>query len=295
VINVPFTERNTMRTPKEMMKRILDFAQGDDRIRAVGEEGSRTNKNIPSDIYQDYDITFFVTDLGSFTKSDDWLSYFGCIIMMQKPEDMEWFPPSMDGFSYIMYFDDYTKIDLTLYPLSYIPQYLKDDKLERILLDKDGLIKNPPVPTDEDYWIKPVTPRSFDDVCNEFWNTTPYVMKGLCRHEILFAIDHLRIVREQLLTMLSWKIGEAYGYTFSLGKNYKFIDKYLPKEDFEALLSTYRLDSYDHVWESLYNAHRLFRRVSMDLAEKKGYPYPPYDENVTKMVTYFYQNHYIKP
>lgn len=284
-----------MRTPEEMMTLILDFARNDDRIRVVGEEGSRTNNNIPKDIYQDYDISFFVTDLEPYKKNDGWLSYFGRIIMMQKPEDMEWFPPSMDGFSYIMYFDDYTKIDLTLFPLSYLPQYLKDDKLERILLDKDGLVKDPPVPTDEDYWIKPVTARSFDDVCNEFWNTTPYVMKGLCRREILFAIDHLRIVRDQLLTMLSWQIGEQYGYTFSLGKNSKFIDKYLSKEDFAALLSTYRLDSYDHVWESLYNAHCLFRRVSMALAQKKGYPYPPYDRNITKMVTFFYQNHYTKP
>ena len=32
-------------------------------IRAVTLEGSRTNVNIPPDDFQDYDITFFVTDI----------------------------------------------------------------------------------------------------------------------------------------------------------------------------------------------------------------------------------------
>ncbi|EOE27306.1 hypothetical protein QA7_02629, partial [Enterococcus faecalis EnGen0084] len=31
------------------------------------------------------------------------------------------------------------------------------------------------------------------------WNVTPYVIKGLCRKEILFAIDHLnQILRFEL-------------------------------------------------------------------------------------------------
>ena len=34
--------------------------------------------------------------------------------MMQKPEDMELFPPEEKGFSYIMLFDDGVKIHLTL-------------------------------------------------------------------------------------------------------------------------------------------------------------------------------------
>lgn len=107
-----------MRTEKEIYDLVLNFAFQDERIRIVTLEGSRTNVNIPKDNLQDYDITFFVIDMGEFLKSDDWLSVFGNRIMMQKPEDMELFPPEEKGFSYIMLFDDGVKIDLTLLPVS---------------------------------------------------------------------------------------------------------------------------------------------------------------------------------
>ncbi|MGF7143590.1 hypothetical protein HNQ56_002017 [Anaerotaenia torta] len=96
------------------MKLIINFANSDERVRIVGMEGSRTNVNILKDEFQDFDITYFVNDISEFTKSDEWLSYFGNIIMMQKPEDMELFPAEIEGYSYLMLFDDYNKIDLTL-------------------------------------------------------------------------------------------------------------------------------------------------------------------------------------
>ncbi len=80
-----------MRSEDEMMKLILDIAMKDERIRLVTLEGSRTNKNVPRDKFQDYDISYFVTDMDSFTSDESWLDQFGERMMMQKPEDMELF------------------------------------------------------------------------------------------------------------------------------------------------------------------------------------------------------------
>ena len=96
-----------MRSEKEMMDLVLSLAEQDERIRIVTLEGSRANINIPKDEFQDYDITYFVSDIEPFISNDDWLNQFGNIIMMQKPEDMELFPPEEKGFSYLMLFDDY--------------------------------------------------------------------------------------------------------------------------------------------------------------------------------------------
>ena len=84
-----------MRTPEEMMNAIINFAEKNENIRIVGMEGSRVNKNIPKDSFQDFDITYWVTDIKKFKVNDDWLSFFGTIIMMQKPEDMERFHKSV--------------------------------------------------------------------------------------------------------------------------------------------------------------------------------------------------------
>ena len=73
-----------MRTEKQIYDTILNFAKADDRIRVVTLEGSRTNINIIPDDFQDYDITFFVTDMQSFIiNSDEWLNVFGERLIMQ--------------------------------------------------------------------------------------------------------------------------------------------------------------------------------------------------------------------
>ncbi len=274
-----------MRTEKQIYEMILNFAQADERIRMVTLEGSRTNVNIPPDDFQDYDITFFVTDMESFTKDDKWLDRFGKRLIMQKPEDMELFPSIEPGFSYLMLFDDDVKMDLTLLPVDLAEEYFTWDKLVKILLDKDGRIALPPVPTDMDYHLKYPTARMFDDCCNEFWNTVTYVVKGLCRREILFAIDHMNeIVRKELLRMVSWLVGTQKGFDFSIGKNAKFLDRYVTDELWHRILETYRMDSYSHMWESLEKCMALFREVSAEVAERLGYIYPAYDGNISGYV-----------
>lgn len=78
----------------------------------------------------------------------------------------------------------------------------------QVLLDKDNRIGRELVPSDIQYHVQKPNCRQFDDCCNEFWNVTTYVVKGLCRRELLFAIDHLnQILRPELLRMLAWKVG----------------------------------------------------------------------------------------
>ena len=274
-----------MRTEKQIFDTILSFAKADERIRVVTLEGSRTNINILADEFQDFDITFFVTDRQSFTDNDDWLNVFGEKLIMQKPEDMELFPAEEKGFSYLMLFSDDIKIDLTLLTLDLLDEYFTWDKLTVLLLDKDCRIEHPPVPTDIDYHLQCPTARMFDDCCNEFWYTITYVVKGLFRKEILFAIDHMNdIVRKELLRMISWLVGIENGFTFSLGKNYKFLERYIPEEMWEKLMVTYRMDSYANMWESLEQCMSLFREVSAEAARRLNYRYPSYDEKITEYV-----------
>lgn len=282
-----------MRSEQEMMDILIDFARNDNRIRLATLEGSRTNANIPPDAFQDYDISYFVTDIDSFKENDLWLRAFGNRAMMQKPEDMELFPSEIGNrFSYLILFEDGTKVDLTLIPVNEAEDYFTDsDGLVEVLLDKDTLVRNEAIATDRQYWIKKPTARAFDDCCNEFWMVSTYVVKGLARKEILFAIDHLNeIARPNVLRMMAWAIGSEHGYAFSLGKNYKFINRYLPDEDWDTLLSTYSQDGYRNMWASLFVCYELFRKYSKAVAETLGYPYPDYDEAITKYTDQVYSS-----
>ncbi|MFS0661054.1 aminoglycoside 6-adenylyltransferase [Niallia alba] len=282
-----------MRSEQEMMNMLISFARNDNRIRLITLEGSRTNKNIPRDSFQDYDVSYFVTDMDSFKENDQWLNIFGERLMMQKPEDMELFPPELGNcFSYLMLFKDGNKLDLTLIPINEVDDYfLNSDGLVEVLLDKDSLVKNDVIPSDRKYWIKKPTAREFDDCCNEFWLVSTYVVKGLARKEILFAIDHLsEIARPNLLRMMSWQIGLERGFDFSTGKNYKIINHYLPIEDWEKLLSTCSQGSYTNMWEALFTCYELFRKYSKSVAEDIGYRYPDYDEAITEYTKNIYKS-----
>lgn len=280
-----------MRNEQDMMQLFLDIAQTDPRIRLVTLEGSRTNPNVAPDPYQDYDISYFVTDMDSFKADDHWLDQFGERVMLQKPEDMELFPPELGNwFSYLMLFADGNKADVTLIPLEETEDYFANsDGLVRLLLDKDGRVSHPVEPTDQAHWIVQPTARSFDDCCNEFWNVSAYVAKGLVRKEFLYAVDHLHeIARPNLLRMMAWRIGAEHGYTFSLGKNYKHIDRYLPQADWEVLLSTYDASSLERTRQALLTCLMLFRSYSRQVAQRLGYPYPDYDEAVTEYMERVY-------
>lgn len=265
-----------------MFDMILDFARQDERIRVVAMNGSRANPNAPRDSFQDYDIVYVVTEMASYLADDAWLEVFGRRVIMQKPEGMELFPP--DGkprFSYLMLYEDGNRIDLSLMPLEELGNYLKEDSMLRVLLDKDGRVPALPESSDSDYWIKRPTPGMFNDYCNEFWWLSTYVAKGLARAELPYANAHVDYMRDQLMTMLSWQVGLEKGFNFSIGKQFKYLQRYISASAWQQLCATWNAGSPDACEKALRGMLTLFREVSKDVAERFGYQYPDYDAKVS--------------
>lgn len=273
-----------MRTTNEMFDLVLSYAANDERIRAVGLNGSRTNRNAPKDIFQDFDIVYLVTEMDSFMKDTHWIDVFGERIILQTPENISLFPPTLGArFSYLMLFTDGNRIDLTLVPIEEKEKYCNEDKLTVILMDKDNNLPEVPPPTDEDYWAKRPSAEFFADCCNEFWWISTYVAKGLWRKEILYAHEHLNnILRPMLLQMLEWNVGIENNYSVSIGKCGKYLEKYLSKKSWQELLSTYAGGSYDDVWRALFAMVYLFRKTAIIVADRLGFKYiSEEDEKVT--------------
>lgn len=80
-----------MRTSAEMFTLFEKIAHSSDKIRVMTLEGSRVNSNVVPDIWQDYDITFLVTDVDGFKQSDEWLKVFGDIVFMQNQKQWIYF------------------------------------------------------------------------------------------------------------------------------------------------------------------------------------------------------------
>lgn len=276
-----------MRTEKEMMELILSVAKNDDRIRAVYMNGSRTNKNVPKDIFQDYDIVYVVSEVDSFMNEQDWISVFGELLMLQEPEKMDKaLGRNVDlsqNYGYLMLFQDGNRIDLHIQSKEFMLETYNQDSLTRPLLDKDNCLPLIPEASDRDYWVMRPSEAEYFSACNDFWWCTQNVAKGIWRQELPYAKQMFEeVIRPRLNQIISWWISSGYDFQMSPGKMGKYFERYLPKEYWDLYVLTYADGKYEHLWDSLFTSCELFRVLAVDVADKLSYQYLiEDDENMT--------------
>lgn len=264
-----------MRNEEEMFDLILHTAEHDARIRAVYLNGSRTNKNVPKDIFQDYDVVYVVTDTKPFIDDKEWIDRFGERLFMQYPDESVDYPSDKENFyGWLMQFADGNRMDLHVESISHAKENILCDKLCRILMDKDGMLPKVPEATDEDYWVQRPSREQYLCVCNEFWWCLDNVAKGLWRREIPYVQDMLNfIVRKQLEKMLSWKVGICTDFSVSVGKSAKYMYRWLSKREWETYLGTYAAGNTENCWDAVENMCVLFEDTAVWVGEQMGYPY----------------------
>ena len=264
-----------MRTEPEMFDVILQTAETL-KVEAVALSGSRTNQKVQTDEFQDYDVVYVVDDLDNLTNDLSWLDQFGKRIIEQHNV--------LDHRRlYLMLFEDGNRIDLTLCPKEHIKEWVDSEADFTVLEDPKGLFA-PYSPNPQRYWTSPASETDFEKSYNEFWWVSAYVVKGICRNQLIYATDHLYgICQQELLKILAWKVARDRGVV-DIGKNYKYLFQYLQTEkekEFSALLD---LSSLDKITQSLFATMQLFHQEAQSLAQKMGFKYEK--EVADKMMRY---------
>lgn len=264
-----------MRSETEMYKLLTDIAYADDRIRAVYMNGSRTNKNVPKDIFQDYDVVYVVPETKFFIEDGDWISQFGNILYMQYPDESPDYPSDKENsYGWLMQFDDGVRVDLHVESVAYAKEHIFDDKLCRILLDKENILPNIPEPTDEDYYVKRPSEAQFQACANEFWWCSNNIAKGLWRGEMPYVQDMTNfVVRKQLEKMLSWKVGIKTEFHVSVGKSAKYLYRWLDEKEYQDYLRTYFGGDIEDAWRAVFDMCELFDAATKYVAEHLSYTY----------------------
>lgn len=264
-----------MRSESTMYQLFLDIASKDSRILAVYMNGSRTNPNVPKDIFQDYDIVFVVTETNSFIKDPNWIGRFGNILYMQYPDEHPDYSHDKENFyGWLMQFDDGIRVDLHVESVEHAQKHIHDDKLCMILLDKDNILPEIPAATDVDYHVKKPSEAQFRACINEFWWCSNNLTKGLWRKELPYVQDMANfIVRKQLEQMLSWKVGIRTDFTVSVGKSAKYLYRWLEEEEYQTYLDTYFGGDIMEAWNAILIMCNLFDSATKYAADKLGYTY----------------------
>lgn len=246
------------------------------QVKAIAMSGSRTDTKAPKDEFQDYDVVYVVDDFDNLTSDLSWLNYFGKRIIEQEV-----------GLGqrrlYLMLFEDGNRIDLTLCPKQQIQEWVESEADFTVLEDTKGLFV-PYFPSPQRYWTNPASAIDFENACNEFWWVSAYVVKGICRNQIIYAIDHLYgICQQEFLKILAWQVASARGKV-DIGKNYKYLFQYLPAEKEKEFSNLLDFSSIEKLSQSLLATMQLFHREAQRLAQKLGFDYDK--EVAEKMIEY---------
>ena len=268
-----------MRTDQEMLELILGTAKKL-QVDAVALSGSRTDTKAPKDEFQDYDVVYVLDDLDTLTSNLAWLDQFGKRIIEQHV---------LLGHHrlYLMLFEDGNRIDLTLCPKEHMQEWVDTEAGFKVLKDNKGLFEAYQS-NRKRYWTTLPTEEEFAASCNEFWWVSAYVVKGICRKQVIYATDHLYgICQQELLKVLAWQVASDRG-AVDIGKNYKYLFNYLPIEkekEFSALLD---FSSLDKITQSLFATMQLFHQEAQYLAQKMVFKYEK--EVAEKMMRYAEEN-----
>ena len=264
-----------MRAETEMLDLILQTAKTL-QVKAVAMSGSRTNQNAPKDEFQDYDVVYVVDDFDNLTSDLSWLDYFGKRIIEQEVV--------LDHRRlYLMLFEDGNRIDLTLCLKDHIQEWVDSEAGFTVLEDPEHLFE-PYSQNLERYWTSPASAIDFEKACNEFWWVSAYVVKGICRKQVIYATDHLYgICQQEFLKILAWQVASDRGKV-DIGKNYKYLFNYLPAEQKKEFSNLLDFSSLDKITQSLFATMEFFHQEAQSLAHKMGFDYDM--EVAEKMIQY---------
>ena len=263
------------RSQEQMLRLILQVAENI-QVEAVAMSGSRTNPKAPKDEFQDYDVVYVVDDLDNLTSDLSWLDQFGTRMIEQ-------YNVLGNRRLYLMLFEDGNRIDLTLCPKDHIQEWVDSEADYTVLKDEKGLFESYTT-SPQRYWTDPASPIDFEKACNEFWWVSAYVVKGICRNQLIYAIDHLYgICQQELLKVLAWQVASDRG-TVDIGKNYKYLFNYLSAEKEKEFSNLLDFSCSDKVTQSLFATTQLFHREAQILAQKMGFAYDK--EVAEKMMRY---------
>ena len=192
-----------MRTDQEILELILETAKKL-QVDVVALSGSRTDTKAPKDKFQDYDVVYVVDDLDNLTNDLSWLDQFGKRIIEQEVT-------LGHRRLYLILFEDGNRIDLTLCPKDHINEWVDSEAGFTVLKDEKGLFEAY-LPNPKLYWTAPPSEEEFTASCNEFWWVSAYVVKGICRKQVIYATDHLKTIRSRYKKRKpAMKVSEAVG------------------------------------------------------------------------------------
>ncbi len=263
-----------------VLARIVAWARGDDRVRAVLLEGTRGNPSAVIDEFSDYDIAIVVTDRAPFVEGVSWASWLGQILVHWGDRRV------LDGIDHSMWlvmYESGTRIDYCLWTPAELRAMTERGRVTsildtgyRVLLDKDGVTRDLPPATHAAHTLTPPTEAEYLSVVNDFWWETLYIVKNLRRDELFparWSFD-AEMRQDMLRRMLEWRIAIDHGWALRPGNHGRYLKSRLPAERWREIEATFADASASANWRALWAMLEVFRKTASEVGDTLGHQYP---------------------
>lgn len=269
-----------MQFREEILRKIIDWAESNNDVRAVLLTSSLVNPLAPVDEFSDLDIEIVFENNTKYISDNSWTSTFGNPITMIE-EDETCFE-GKHAMKMILY-DDYVKVDFKLYSKPNFLEEVNQSELSedwdigyKILTDKDGITQKMQKPTYQVSIIIKPSEKEFQNALNDFWWDTTYAAKCLAREEIFYAkfMSETIIRTEYLIPLIEWYIGSQNNWNITTNKHGRMFRKYLSPEMWLKIEQTFSGSKYNDNWNALFSMADVVSEIGTELSQKLDYRYP---------------------
>lgn len=272
-----------MDSDDKMIDQLVQWAEGQEGVRALILTSTRAIPGGHVDAYSDYDVVVVTDDVRDMATDLSWQEHFGEVLISY------WDPIEEDpdagavSAGNITNYVNGLKIDFGLWT----PQHFSvmtsgpepDEEFDagyRVLVDKDGLTAGLPAPTFSAFVPRRPDEQEFRRLITDFLIGVPYVAKSLLRDELLpmkWVLD-FDMRYTYLVPMLQWRVECDHDWSLKGGNLGKGLKAHLSPDVWTALERTFTGSDAEANWWALFEMIDLFGRVAREVADLLDYPYP---------------------
>lgn len=268
---------------EQLIERITKLAEDSPDIDAMMIIGSRARTGQSADEWSDLDVIIITSDPERYLSKTDWLSRIG------KPLLTFLEPTAVGGqMERRVLFEGMLDADFSIIPQKVAQQLLQDsippqilevfNRGVRVLVDKSGEAAKmlSRISSIKSSIPRPPTEREFLEAVYDFLYHAIWAVKKLRRGELWtakFCLDSYMKLK-CLLPMVEWHTRTMKGWSYDTWHGGRFLEKWASPSILEGLRDVFSHYDRDDVKRALLATMELFRRISMEVAEKLGYSYP---------------------
>lgn len=256
-------------------EKFVSWAETVDDVRAAFIVGSRARRDHPADEWSDMDIVFYTSNQNHYLSTNEWLNNFGDV-------RTSFATRTAGGDSECLtLFDGGWQVDFVVQTTDDLNCMVASKIIPgnfhrgvKVLVDKDHIARNIVPACNKAPQGNPLSEESCWNLTNMFWFIALYMAKQILRNELWVVKARDQNLKEILLQMIEWHEKTAHGMDYDTWHTGRFLCEWSSADTRQELRNTFgRFDGKDS-WEALMATIALFRRLSHDIAGKRGFPYP---------------------